>query len=38
VELSQAQLMKTNADIQYVTSRYDYQLRRSVLSYQTGSL
>jgi outer membrane protein len=38
VELSQAQLMKTNADIQYVTAKYDYQARRSILDYQTGSL
>jgi outer membrane protein len=38
VELSQAQLVKTNADIQYVTARYDYQARRSVLDYHTGML
>lgn len=38
VELSQAQLAKTNADIQYATAKYDYQLRRSVLEYQTGDL
>jgi outer membrane protein len=38
VELSQAQLVKTNADIQYVTARYDYQVRRSVLNYHTGTL
>jgi outer membrane protein len=38
VELSQAQLVKTNADIQYVTARYDYQLRRSVLDYHSGAL
>ena len=38
VELSQAQLTKTNAEIQFVTARYEYQLRRSVLDYQTGGL
>jgi outer membrane protein len=38
VELSQAQLAKTNADLQYATAKYDYQLRRSVLEYQTGGL
>jgi outer membrane protein len=38
VELSQAQLVKTNADIQYVTARYDYQARRSLLDFHTGTL
>jgi outer membrane protein len=38
VELSQAQLAKTNAEIQVVTAQYDYQWRRSVLNYQTGNL
>ena len=28
VELSQAQFTKTNADIQYASAKYDYQLRR----------
>ncbi len=32
VELSQAQLVKTNADIQYSSARYDYQIRRAVLN------
>ena len=38
VELSQAQLAKTNAEIQNANARYDYQVRRSVLTYQTGEL
>lgn len=37
VELSQAQLVKTNADIQYATATYDYQLRRAILEYTTGA-
>jgi outer membrane protein len=36
VELSQAQLNQTSAQIASVTARYDYQLLRAVLSYQLG--
>ena len=38
VELSQAQLVKTNAEIQIAAARYDYQLRRAVLDYRAGRL
>lgn len=38
VELSQAQLAKTNAEIQHAAARYDYQLRRAVLSYRAGGM
>lgn len=38
VELSQAQLVKTNAEIQNAAAQYDLQLRRAVLAYQTGEL
>ncbi len=38
VELSQAQLNVTSAEIRSAGARYDYQLQRSVLEYQTGSL
>lgn len=38
VELSQAQLVKTNAEIQSATARYDYQLRRAVLDFRTGTI
>lgn len=38
VELSQAQLNVTSAEIRNAGARYDYQLQRSVLDYQTGSL
>jgi outer membrane protein len=38
VELSQAQMAKTNAEIQNVAARYDYQLRRAVLDYRAGRL
>ncbi len=38
VELSQAQLAKTNAEIQSLTARYDFQLENSVLRYQAGAL
>ena len=38
VELSQAQLNETSAEIASATARYDYQLQRSVLDYQTGAL
>ncbi len=36
VELSQAQLAKTGAEIQHATARYEYQLRRAVLDYRAG--
>jgi outer membrane protein len=38
VELTQAQLNKTQAEIAQASARYDYQTRMSVLRYQTGSL
>ena len=38
VELSQAQLAKTSAEIAATGARYDYQLQRAVLNYQTGAL
>jgi outer membrane protein len=36
VELSQAQLNKTSAQIANANARFDYDLQRSVLDYQTG--
>ncbi len=36
VELSQAQLILTEAQIAQTSSRYDYQIQRAVLAYQTG--
>ena len=36
VELTQAQLSKTSADIAIATARYDYELQRAVLSYQAA--
>ena len=38
VELSQAQLSKTNAEIQQASARYDFQLQSAVLKFQTGAL
>jgi outer membrane protein len=38
VELSQAQLNLTAAQIEAATARYDYQAQRSVVDYQTGIL
>lgn len=38
VELGQAQLNKTSAEIQNLTSRYDFQLQSAVLKYQMGLL
>jgi len=38
VELTQAQLYKTSAEIASATARYDYALQRAVLDYQTGVL
>jgi outer membrane protein len=37
VELSQAQLAKTNAEIQNAAAKYEYQLQSSVLRFQTGA-
>jgi outer membrane protein len=36
VELSQAQLAQTSAQIEYTNAKYDYQLQRAVLNYQVG--
>ena len=36
VELSQAQLAQTQAEIAYVNARYAYQTALAVLSFQTG--
>ena len=36
VELSQAQLVKTNAEIQNASARYDYQIRRAVLNHRAA--
>jgi outer membrane protein len=38
VELTQAQLNKTRAEIEQASARYDYQARTAALRYQTGSL
>lgn len=38
VELSQAQLQKTEAEIANTTARYDYQIRRANLDFQIGAL
>jgi outer membrane protein len=38
VELTQAQLNKTRAEIEQATARYDYQARMAALRYQTGAL
>jgi outer membrane protein len=38
VELTQAQLNKTRAEIEQATARYDYQTRIASLHYQIGSL
>jgi outer membrane protein len=38
VELSQAQLAQTSADIRNATARYDYLSRRAALDYATGDL
>jgi len=38
VELTQAQLYKTQADIDQASARYDYQAKTSALKFQTGSL
>jgi outer membrane protein len=38
VELSQAQLNSTEAQIAVASARYDYALQRAILDYQTGVL
>ncbi len=38
VELSQAQLSLTSAEIDEANARYEYLLRRAILEFQTGSL
>jgi outer membrane protein len=38
VELTQAQLNKTSAEIAQSTARYEYQARLAALRYQTGEL
>lgn len=38
IELSQAELNKTSADIENAAATYDYQLQRSALNYVTGAL
>ena len=38
VELTQAQLNQTNAQIEQATARYDYQARTAALRYQVGAL
>lgn len=38
VELSQAQLNETSAEIDSARAKYDYQARRSILAYQTASI
>jgi outer membrane protein len=38
VELSQAQLGITEAQIEQASAKYDYQLQLSVLNYQLGAL
>ena len=38
VELSQAQLNKTSAEIANVSARYDCQIQTAILSFQTGQL
>jgi outer membrane protein len=38
IELSQAQLSLTSAEITHTNARYEYLIRRSLLDYQTGTL
>lgn len=38
VELSQAQLNKTSAGIEQANAKYQYQLQRAILDFQTGKL
>ena len=38
VELTQAQLSKTQAEIEQASARYDYQTRTAALKFETGTL
>jgi outer membrane protein len=38
VELSQAQLNKTSAEIASASAKYEYDLQRAVLNYEVGAL
>jgi outer membrane protein len=38
VELSQAQLNLTQAQIEQASAKYDYQIQRAMLDYQVGRL
>jgi hypothetical protein len=38
VELSQAELNKSQAEIEQASAKYEYQMQRSVLAYQIGAL
>jgi hypothetical protein len=38
VELTQAQLNKTRAELEQASGRYDYLARMAALRYQTGEL
>ena len=38
VELTQAQLNKTQAEIEQTTARYEYQARHAALQYQIGAM
>jgi outer membrane protein len=38
VELSQAQLARTTAEIQNTNARYEYQILRRTLAYHAGSI
>jgi len=38
VELSQAQLEKTEAEIEQASAKYEYMADRAALAHQTGSL
>ena len=38
VELSQAQLNQTQAEIVQASAKYEYETQRSVLSYQLGAV
>ena len=38
VELSQAQLARTAAEIHKINARYDYQLQRAILGFHIGEM
>jgi outer membrane protein len=38
VELSQAELQKTEAEIANTSARYDYQVKREALEFEIGAL